>query len=175
MKLIRIFSKFEWGNTLTQHYSMSLRISFDLNTLSNFLYNTNSEYCMEDFKNLQFKDPSYLNNNTPLLFKPLRVLVQIILSLIIRPFKKSLLVISFTLTQFNATLWLCSIAQRRSQNAHASNFFSTLAYLYYGVNEIQSRFCFSLSTYFKQFSNHVLELFWDCIAFASFCCSVIGL
>lgn len=59
MKLIRIFSKFEWGNTLTQHYSMSLRISFDLNTLGNFLYNfhgknvkeikdnTNSEYCME--------------------------------------------------------------------------------------------------------------------------------
>lgn len=126
MKLIRIFSKFEWGNTLTQHYSMSLRISFDLNTLGNFFYNfhgknvkeikdnTNSEYCMEDFKNLQFKDPSYLNNNTPLLFKPLRVLVQIILSLIIRPFKKSLLVVSFTLTQFNATLWLCSIAQRRS-------------------------------------------------------------
>ena len=124
MKLIRIFSKFEWGNTLTQHYSMSLRISFDLNTLSNFLYNfhgknvkeikdnTNSEYCMEDFKNLQFKDPSYLNNNTPLLAKPLRALVQVILSLIILPFKKSLLVISSTLTQVNATLWLCSIALR---------------------------------------------------------------
>ena len=103
---------------------MSLRISFDLNTLGNFLYNfhgknfkeikdnTNSEYCMEDFKNLHFKDPSYLNSNTPLLAKPLRALVQIILSLIILPFKKSLLVISSTLTQVNATLWLCSIALR---------------------------------------------------------------
>ena len=56
---------------------------------------------MDVFKNLQLKDPLNLNNNTPLLVEPLRVLLQIILSLIIVPFKESLLAVLFTYTQQN--------------------------------------------------------------------------